>query len=474
VRRANAIVLPCVLAAGCAAFLRPEGDGGWSTERRGTELAQVARRAGVALTPPAPTHEPAPRTLDLATALAMAEKGNRHIASSRRQLAIRAEEVRDARGALLPQTVGSGRYTWYTDAQRNSIQLPIASSGKTSIEIRDSELGAVNGTMTLPLDLGELRGALAVAQAGYRGEQARLWATTLEQKLAVVRAYFEFLEAKRLAEVTEENLALYRQQLANAQNKFDAGRLTKNQLLVVQVALRATEEERQQRALAIAQARYALNAAIGAEIDAATEPVDVSEHHTVPAVEEALRSAYTGNPVLRSLLEEQQRLEAVARSRTLGRLPRLYTGAAIDYSNSQLLEPRDIGSGFVGFRWDLGTDDRREAEIAQARIDAERNRLEIEGQLRDLEASVRFTQQAAGERMAALDAAQVAVGQAEENVRIRQQQFDAGRASSEDVLDAQALLSAQRATRATALYQAHLRLAELKTLMGVDLGGVGR
>jgi outer membrane protein TolC len=54
-------------------------------------------------------------------------------------------------------------------------------------------------------------------------------------------------------------------------------------------------------------------------------------------------------------------------------------------------------------------------------------------------------------------------------VRIRQQQFDAGRASSEDVLDAQALLSAQRATRTTALYQAHVRLAELRSLMGLDL-----
>ena len=67
-----------------------------------------------------------------------------------------------------------------------------------------------------------------------------------------------------------------------------------------------------------------------------------------------------------------------------------------------------------------------------------------------------------------------AVGQAEENLRIRRQQFDAGRASSEDVLDAQALVSNQRALRASALYQAHVRLAELHSLMGRDLAGSSR
>jgi outer membrane protein TolC len=58
------------------------------------------------------------------------------------------------------------------------------------------------------------------------------------------------------------------------------------------------------------------------------------------------------------------------------------------------------------------------------------------------------------------------VSQADENLRIRQQQFDAGRAQSEDVLDAEAILSSQRATLATALYQAQTRRAEVQQLTG--------
>ncbi len=464
-----------LLVCGCATAWRPEGDGGWSPARRAEELGVLARRAGVDLegeeTPPPP------RTLDLATALALAADGNRRIAMSRRDLAVAAEEVSLVRGQLLPTTIGTGRYTWYTDALRNRVPLPtgIGAGPNSAIVIRDKDFGTVNGTIALPIDLsGELRHALDAAQAGYRGERARVWATTLDQQLAVTRAYFDLLEAERLREVTEQNVALYREQLANAESRYQNGQLTKNQLLVVQVALHSAEEERQQRALAIARARYALNDAVGLEVNAPTEPADVTEPPSVPATEDALLVAYAENPLLRALVEEQQRLEETTRSIERGWLPRVTAGGAIDYSSSQLLEPSEFGSGFVGFTWNLDTDGRRAAQAAQARIAAERNRLEIERQLRDLEALVRTTQQAASERLAALAIAEQAVGQAEENLRIRRQQFDAGRASSEDVLDAQALVSNQRALRASALYQAHVRQAELHSLMGRDLAGSSR
>jgi outer membrane protein len=463
-----------LLVCGCATAWRPEGDGGWSPARRAEKLGVLAQRAGVDLegeeTSP-------PRALDLPTALALAADGNRRIAMSRRDLAAAAEEVSLVRGQLLPTTIGTGRYTWYTDALRNRVPLPtgIGAGPNSAIVIRDKDFGTVNGTIALPIDLsGELRHALDAAQAGYRGERARVWAITLDQQLAVTRAYFDLLEAQRLREVTEQNVALYREQLANAESRYQNGQLTKNQLLVVQVALQSGEEERQQRALAIARARYALNDAVGLEVNAPTEPADVTRPPSVPATEDALRVAYAENPLLHALVEEQQRLEETTRSIERGWLPRVTAGGAIDYSSSQLLEPSEFGSGFVGFTWNLDTDGRRAAQVAQARIAAERNRLDIERQLRELEALVRTTQQAAAERLAALAIAEQAVGQAEENLRIRRQQFDAGRASSEDVLDAQALVSNQRALRASALYQAHVRLAELHSLMGRDLAGSSR
>ena len=208
---------------------------------------------------------------------------------------------------------------------------------------------------------------------------------------------------------------------------------------------------------------------IGVAVNDPAELADVTTPPEIPSVADALAQTYEHNPVLLSLLEEQQRLEATAIALERSRLPRFGAGGGMDYSTSDILTPTQIGSGFAGFTWDLGTDTRREAQISEARILADKNRLATERQLRDLEAAVRAAQLATAERLAAYATAQRALGQAEENLRIREQQFDVGRAQSDDVLIAERLLAEQRATLATALYQAHTRRAALQRLMGLPI-----
>ena len=473
-----AVTMVLLAACGPARTLtRPEGNGGWSPERRQEELTARATAAGVdfGTTARPSTTEVAPGPLDLPTALALAAHGNRRIGEAEKDLDVAEARFRDARGRLLPATTGSGRYTHFTDELTTNVVLPPSLlktlGGKApEVVVRAQEAAVFNGTVTVPLDVtGEILHVLRAAQAGYRGERARLWATTLEQQLVVIRSYFDLLEAGRLRDVTEQTLASERQQLATAQSRFDNGRLTKNELLVVQVAVRNAEQRLLRDHLAIDQARWALNQAVGLAVDAPTEVVDVGTRPDIPAIDEALRQAYTTNPALAALLEEQQRVEATATALERSRFPRVSAGGAVDYTTSGIVQPQQVGSGFVGFTWDLGTDTRREAEIAEARATVERNRIEIERALRELEALVRSTQQEAEERLAALDTAEVAVGQADENLRIRRQQFDAGRATSDDVLDAVAILANERATLARALYQAHTRRAELQRLMGLPL-----
>ncbi len=466
---------------------RPEGNGGWSAERRTQELERRASAAAVDLqaaaagdphaAPTATSNQP----LTLGAALQRVAGGNLRLAEARQQLAIARARVAEARGRLLPGTTASGRYAFATDPQRVQVQLPeelLMGRPQPGFVIRDQNLGTLNATMTLPLDLtGEIRWALAAAQAGYRGEAARLWAATLEQDVLVIGAYYTLLEAQKLREVTTQTITLQREQLGHASERFDSGRLTKNELLVVQVGLQDTEQELRRRDLAIDQARWALNEALGLPIDAPTTIADVPERPTLPIVSDALRTAYAENPVLQALVEEQQRLEASATSLSRSRLPRFSGGGAIDHSTTDVTEPNTLGTGFVGFEWRIDTDTRIAAGLAEARAGIEQNRLRVERELRELEHAVRTTYGAAAERLAALASAEAAVGQAEENLRIRRQQFDVGRAQSDDVLDAERLLAYQRATLATARYQAQTRRAELQALMGqpvTDLLAEGR
>jgi len=473
------VVLGALGLAGCglvAGLTRPEGDGGWSTARRAQELATRGEAAGVAYPQPTEEHATPAAPLTLADALALATRDNRRIAEAGKDLEAARERVWQARGRLLPDVTGSGRYARYTAARTTKVVLPpgLLPAGVTppDVVVQEEAFGTLNGTLTVPLDLsGELRHALRAAQAGYRGEQARLWATTLDEQAAVVRGYFQLLETEHLRVVTEQRIAAQRRQLESAESRFNSGRLTKNELLVVQVTLRNVEQELVRRNLDIAEARWTLNRLIGLPVDAPTEVVDVASPPEVPPVDEALHDAWAHNPALVALVEEQQRLEATERSLVRSRLPRVSGGAAIDYSSATIVQPQEVGSGFVGFSWDLGTDGRREAEIAEARIGVERNRLAVEQEMRELEQGIRLSRQSVEERLTALSTAEVAVGQAEENLRIREQQFGVGRATSDDVLTAEAILAEQRAVLASALYQAHMRRAELQELIGLPVDG---
>src|SRR6185503_19512585 len=217
--------------------------------------------------------------------------------------------VGEARGRLFPTLSAQGRYAWYTDAQTTGVRLPaqaLANLGgiPPTVVVREQDFGTVNGTATVPIDLfGEITKGLTAAQAGYRAEAARRYATLLGEQVAAVRSYFGLLEAERLQAVAEQTLAAQREQLANAQHRVDAGRLTRNELLVVQVAVQTTEQLLRVRRIEVARTRWALNQVIGRPIDASTRVSDVTAPPALPSVPDALREAYTHNPVLLALVE---------------------------------------------------------------------------------------------------------------------------------------------------------------------------
>lgn len=469
-----AMVALAVAVAGCTAVRdvwRPEGDGGWSTAERRQAVSELAPRAGVVDPSAAPSPTPAPMVYDLAAAIAEARGGNRPMRAAALRVGIARQQALEARGRLLPTTTAEARYTWYSDVRSTNVVLPpgLLPPGTQPFDVvlSDSDAGTVNAQILQPLDLtGELRQLLAAAQAGYRGAAARRWAVELEQDLAVTRAYYDRLAAERLREVTDETIALYRRQLADAEERFRAGRLTKNEVLEVQVVLRNAEQRRMREDVAVERARWAFNDAIGVEVDAPTVVADTRARPDLPPVDDTLRRAQQHNPVLTALFERQRQLEAERSALERSRFPQFNVGGAMDYSTSNLFQPNQIGSGFVGMRWDLGTDTQREERIGAARLAADENRVELETQLRQLEQALRATHRSAEERLAALDTAAAAIGQAEENLRIRQQQFAVGRAETRDVLDAQRLLAEQRAVLATALYEAQTRRAELQQLVG--------
>jgi len=436
----------------------------------------MERHASVAMLPNANAQgaQPLTRPLALADALAMAERRNRTIAIAEQAAEMAADDVGVARSALLPKTTAQAAYTWYSDPLTNSIELPEGllppGTSAPAITVREQDFGNVSAAVRLALDIsGELRHGLSAARASYRAEKARAWATTLGEQRAVVQTYLGVLQARSLRGVSEQTVALYERQLADAQSQFREGRLTKNGVLVVQVVLSSARQRLLREDVEVARLRRALNKVTGLPIDAATEIVDVAGRPSLPDVEEAVAEANRNSPALAAILEEAQSVDEKVTALSRARFPRVAASAGYDATSASTSQPQSYASAGFGVQWDLGTDLARESEITKLHHAATRARQMLDRSARELEELVRSAGDAERERLAAADASEVAVTQAEENLRIRREQFGVGRATSEDVLDAASLLARQRARLATARYQAYARRAELQQLMGRSL-----
>ncbi len=476
------------LLCGCSAassFTRPEGDGGWNQQRRSEELLRASTPVVPAAASEPEASAPAPKTgmpattslsrpLALADALALAERHNRTIAIAEQGVEMAASDVAAARSVLLPKTTLQAGYTWYSDPLTNTVDLPagVLPDGSPSpvITIREQDFGNVSAAVRLAIDIsGELRHGMKAAQASYRAEKSRAWATTLTEQRTVVQTYLGLLQARRLRDVTAQTVAVYERQLADAESQFHEGRLTKNGVLVVQVVLSAARQRLLRGDVEISRLRRALNKVTGLPIDAATEVADMPGRPALPDVEDAVAQTNRNSPALAALLEEAQSIDEKTTSLTRARFPRVAATAGYDATSAATTEPRAYASAGLGVQWDLGSDLARESEITKMQHAATRTRALLDRSARELEELVRSAHDAESERLAAADAAEIAVTQAEENLRIRQQQFGVGRATSEDVLNAASLLARERARMATAGYQAYARRAELQQLMGRSL-----
>ena len=395
------LVLGLVLAMGCGparVLTRPEGNGGWDPQRRRDELSARATAAAVALDPEAPPPEPeniaAP--LSLTDALAIATSGNRRIAEADREVDAAAARVRDTRGRLLPATTGSGRYTWYTSALRNAVALPagvLPGATNPSFVIREQQSGRLNGATVIPLDVtGQLWKTLTAAQAGYRGERARAWATTLAQKVGVIRAYFDLLQARAPARASSSRtIELDRAQLANASNATTPGGSPRTSCWSCRWRCSNREQEHRQRELD--DRSGALDAEPGDRPPGRRADGGGRRRPSVPRCPRSTTRcaiAFANNPVLLSLLEEQQRLEDTATALARGRLPRFEGGGTVDWT--ERADPPAAGNRLGLRRLHLGPRHRRPPRGAASRRRASRptrNRIAIERELRELESAVR-------------------------------------------------------------------------------------
>lgn len=399
-------------------------------------------------------------TLTLAEALKKAEAANHSLRVSAYDERLATENVRLNRSGYLPKVDFQGGYTAQLEPQ--SITLPTGGSFAT----QQADFGFFSlGIYQTLYDFGRTDARYSRAQAsreatrfGYEGQKQDTF-------LQVVSAYFRILQGQKLLQAADDEVKQMTDHLRVAQNLFDQGVVTRNDLLQAEVRLASSRQRRLDVANKVDNAWLGLNYLTddtpgyrgelveGTKVDLAGLDVPAEEILDGRAEVKAQKKLLEGS--------EQE----VAESKG-GYYPELFARAGLDYVQNDKVKEQTIMAATIGLKVNLFDGFATTSRYRQA----VENRSRTDERLRQLEADIALEYRSAvnDARVAAerIGVTETSIRQGEENLRINRDRYLEQVGTATDVIDAQTLLTQIRTEHYQAMFDYEVALARVKRARG--------
>jgi outer membrane protein len=287
-------------------------------------------------------------------------------------------------------------------------------------------------------------------------------------------AYWSLYKAMQIQKVVNENVEQVKAHLKDVQNMMEQGMTTNNDVLKVQVQLSDVQLKQIDAKNGVRLARINLNNTIGiplaTEVEIASDVVHQPKQYD--NLDKLIGQAMENRPELKSMELRVKAGEAGVTAAKAGWFPQIYLSGNYYYSRpNQRIFPTqdvfkdtwDVSVGVSLDIWNWGTTihqtDQAQAQVAEAR--------DALGQMKDgitLDLTQAYLNlQQAQER---IDVAGQGVKQAEENHRVTSKRFNAGLASTSDLLDAEVALLQAKTNQTNALVDFQLAQARIEKAIG--------
>jgi outer membrane protein TolC len=297
-------------------------------------------------------------------------------------------------------------------------------------------------------------------------------------------AYYQWIRAQARELIALQAREQAQAHLSDATNAFQAGLVSKADVLGAQARLKGAELFGEQTRNATALAALSLRVMMHDSSDSAYEVgedflAEAPELQRLPTAKIAYREAVSKRAELRSLGALGEALRRQASTERARAYPRLDASAGGTYArpNQRRFPPHEHFHG----NWDVGvvlswtpTDiggAMASSDIAEARA------RELESQAKTLRDGLRLeVEQAlrgAEEARFSIGVTRHALEAAEESYRVRRELFRAGRATLVEVTDAETELTSARLQMADSHIAARIALAQLRHALGRDQGDLG-
>ncbi len=419
--------------------------------------------------------EPAAITLEQAVAIAL--ERNQQVLIARAQGDALKGKIREVRADALPfLSLNGSALRW-----RDPSFLNASSFDKIPIEFREglTPIGAnlfdYNLSLKQPLyTSGKVGTALKLASLESEGTSVDVARVEQDVRLRVIRAFYDLLLAGRLLDVSRETVAQREGHLKMARARHEAGVATEVDVLRSQVSLANAQPDLIRSENEVRRARAALNNLLVRPIDYPTEAIGELRFKEDPDAElnQIVRQALDHRPEIERLRINE--LEAGAQKKLANAENRL----RLDFNGQYGFSARDpVNLGNHQFtRWmftlsvglPLFDGGRRSGLVRQA-VAAQRvatlQRSEAEGAVRlDVQNAVDELERA----RKTVEAARLNVREAERVLKMMEDNYRYGAATTLDVTDAQTALSVARTNLLRGLYDHTLARAQFRWALGMD------
>jgi len=446
--------------------------------RRTTLVTPVIILLGTFLGAPAWAGGPAEKAaLTLEEAVALALERNQQVLIARAQADILKGRYREVRAQALPSlTFNGSALRWRDPSFLNSSSFDkIPAEFRDALQVTPANLLDYNVSVSQPLyTSGKVGTALKLASLETEGVGVDRARVEQDIRLRVIRAFYDLILAERLLDVSRAAVQQRQMHLDMARTRYAAGVATEVDVLRSQVSVANAQPELIRSENSVRHARSVLNNLLVRPVDYPT--VALGELTFIPQAktdaQQTARQAVEHRPELQRLriyeLEaESQKKLANAENRLRVDLNGQYGFSARDPANlwnhnftrfmftvSVALPIFDGGRRSGLFQQAVAQ--RKVTELARSEQE-NTVRLEVQTALDELERAEKT-----------VEAARLNVHEAERVLTMTQDNYRYGAATTLDVIDAQAALTAARWNLLQGLHDHTLARAQLRWVMGLD------
>ena len=421
----------------------------------------------------APAAAQAPLRLTLDEAMARGLDASHRLAETRARGEAAEAAVGGERAAAMPRIAAQAGYMRTNHVDAFGLLTPDNQFRVIYPDIPDNYRTRLD--LQWPIYTGGRVDALErAARAEAAASSGDLGAARADLRLEITRAYWALATAAESLRVVDESVRQVQAHLRDVRNRFAAGLVPPNAVSSVEAQesrermLRIQAQTRQD----VAEATLArlVGAAPGTPVET-TSPFEPPAAVTTPVpalVEEARAGRHERAALVSRAAAAASRAEAAA----AGLRPTVAVGGGVDYARpNPRIFPRALAwnsswDASINVAWPIFDGGRTRAEVARATASARA----VDERLADFDETlaleVRQRDAELASSRAAIDAAADGVRAATEARRVVGDRFDAGVATSTDVLDAQVALLQAELDRTQAIATARLAEARLARALG--------